>query len=284
MTYYPNVLVPRYAGIYLIRNIINGKLYVGQSVCLRERYLEHYSQFARKTHKNSKLRNAIRKYNVENFQFEILEKVDDIDKLTERENYYIEKYDCIRKGYNIKNSTDQPRWDIHMNASKEKNKNGLIGVHYHDRDKYYYSQIQYKRSVYNLGVYSSAIEAAKAYDSAVLYLYKNKAITNFEDSKEKPINLILRENYFSRYKEFKGVSRENKKNTYRVNYKRFQVGGIPEQEKHILAYVYDCLKRNYEDREFFFTNFEGTDKMDFEQAKSFIRNYRNNLKNSRLAA
>lgn len=53
--------------------------------------------------RNSILYQDMRKYGVENFHFEILEKCN-IEKLDERERYWIKKLDTHTKGYNIWNN------------------------------------------------------------------------------------------------------------------------------------------------------------------------------------
>lgn len=85
------------AGIYKFTNKINKKVYIGSSITIEERYKEHI----RKTNPNIKLRRAIKKYGLDNFYFEVLEKVDTIPfitltelntKLVKREQYYLDLY------------------------------------------------------------------------------------------------------------------------------------------------------------------------------------------------
>ena len=83
-------------GIYKITNNINGKFYVGQSIDIQRRFLEH------KTQKNSRiiLDKAIQKYGAENFSLEVLEKCSK-EQLNEKEQYWILKLNAIEKGYNL---------------------------------------------------------------------------------------------------------------------------------------------------------------------------------------
>lgn len=86
--------------IYKITNTVNGKIYVGQTVrTLEERKWQHINT-AKKGHKNH-LYNAMRKYGIENFKFEKICDVDNIEDLNILERYYIAKYNCIKDGYNM---------------------------------------------------------------------------------------------------------------------------------------------------------------------------------------
>lgn len=84
--------------IYVIKNDLNDKVYVGQSLHPQERFAEHC--YLRKDRNNSILTNAIHKYGKEHFWLEILE--EDIENYNEREIYWISHFNSIRpNGYNI---------------------------------------------------------------------------------------------------------------------------------------------------------------------------------------
>lgn len=99
---------PNLAGIYIIKNNINGKCYVGQSIKLRSRLKDHM-----RNAKNGKLDlpiyRAINKYGFNNFTIDILESFiptpetetkDLIAILDKLEIDYIEKYNAYTEGYN----------------------------------------------------------------------------------------------------------------------------------------------------------------------------------------
>ena len=85
--------------IYKITNLINGKIYIGQTQrTLEKRISEH------KRKNKFLICHAIKKYNWNNFKSEVIEECDTIEKLNEREKFWIAYYDCkTPKGYN---STD----------------------------------------------------------------------------------------------------------------------------------------------------------------------------------
>ena len=65
-------------GIYKIENLINGKVYIGQSTDIKDRWHRH-KLYAKKQYSNDGKRyyqhlyNAMRKYGLNNFSFEVLE-------------------------------------------------------------------------------------------------------------------------------------------------------------------------------------------------------------------
>ena len=86
-------------GIYLIQNIKNGKCYVGQSKDIDKRIKEHKNAMCYKN-ENSKFNEDLKKYNICDFVFKILE-LCDIEELNEKEKYYSNLYDSIKNGYNF---------------------------------------------------------------------------------------------------------------------------------------------------------------------------------------
>ena len=91
--------------IYKITNKINEKIYIGKTIRTLEKRKEEHIKAA-KENKNFILSRAINKYGIENFEFEILEEVDDENNLSLLEQNYIKKFnsyigfnDC--NGYNM---------------------------------------------------------------------------------------------------------------------------------------------------------------------------------------
>ena len=76
--------------IYCITNLINNKMYIGQTSRIwQERWKDHLES-ARDLNNQRPLYRAMRKYGIENFSFSIIENCSDND-LNEREQYWINK-------------------------------------------------------------------------------------------------------------------------------------------------------------------------------------------------
>lgn len=90
-------------GIYKITNLINNKCYIGQSICIERRLLQHKSTYEISRDPNKPLYQAFKKYGLENFSFEVLEECLK-EELDNKEKYYIEKYQSLthQNGYNIR--------------------------------------------------------------------------------------------------------------------------------------------------------------------------------------
>lgn len=87
--------------IYIVRNTVNDKVYIGQTICpIKERFGHHLSAAYTRTKSTRKFYNAIRKYGKDKFYVELIEDNIPIGKLDEKEIYYIEQYDSYNKGYN----------------------------------------------------------------------------------------------------------------------------------------------------------------------------------------
>lgn len=90
-------------GIYKFTNKQNGKSYIGQSVDISQRIKDHeqraFNNYPSNKEYEKSFYRALRKYGINNFDFEILELCDK-NKLNEREKYYIELYDSYKNGYN----------------------------------------------------------------------------------------------------------------------------------------------------------------------------------------
>jgi group I intron endonuclease len=86
--------------IYKITNLINNKVYIGQTIQpLKDRWYRHCGKTGSKNELEMPIKRAILKYGKHNFSIEKLEECEQC-LLDSREIYYIEQYDSYNKGYN----------------------------------------------------------------------------------------------------------------------------------------------------------------------------------------
>lgn len=90
------------AGVYVIRNLISRKVYVGSSVKVKRRLNEHRARLVGRRHGNEYLQRAWLKDGPEAFEFQIIEYCTVEDRLV-REQYWIDalKAEDERFGYNM---------------------------------------------------------------------------------------------------------------------------------------------------------------------------------------
>lgn len=100
--------------IYKIINDINSKVYIGQTIqALNKRFNGHccYSKTDRSV--NMYIKRAIHKYGKEHFSIELIENCP-IERLNEREQFWIAEYDSYNKGYNLtKGGQDSNYFNLH---------------------------------------------------------------------------------------------------------------------------------------------------------------------------
>lgn len=96
-----------------------GESYIGQTTNFKKRKKEHLSE----DRVNLKFHNLLRKH-YEDFTIEILEDNIPIEKLDEREKYYIQLYDSMNHGFNLTDGGDgnfqacQNYWKNHPEKMK----------------------------------------------------------------------------------------------------------------------------------------------------------------------
>lgn len=95
--------------IYIIKNTINSKVYIGQTrTSIEQRWKEHlrHAQYG-----DQVINRAMKKYGVDKFYIETLE-ICNIELLNYREMYYIDLYDSTNKskGYNVSIGGNTPRF------------------------------------------------------------------------------------------------------------------------------------------------------------------------------
>lgn len=100
-------------GIYKYQNKLNGHVYIGQSIDITQRQYNHKSSaFNQKAQDyNSQFHQAIRKYGLENFDFEVIAELTPEEytrqTLNQLEIFFIKYYDSFHNGYNASEGGDK---------------------------------------------------------------------------------------------------------------------------------------------------------------------------------
>ena len=145
-------------GIYQIRNLSDGKIYVGQSMHLDARKRRHFWELRNNRHSNKHLQSAYNLYGKENFAFEIL--------------LYCEEFELTRYEDGIKNSNQDHCYNIRIVADSNK------GLKHTDEYKRNASEakkgnkkaIQFPRPMLNQKNYSFSFSGLK---TSVLYFVRD---------------------------------------------------------------------------------------------------------------
>ena len=103
--------------IYKFTHKETGRCYIGQTIQEpNRRRLEHISN-SRYTPKEYHFHNAIRKYGIESFTFEVIDSATSLDEMNLLEEKYVEKFDSISNGFNVR----QPGGNrLHSEESKKR--------------------------------------------------------------------------------------------------------------------------------------------------------------------
>lgn len=112
------------SGVYQIRNLVNGNLYIGQSADLYTRMMAHLSSLRSHTHNSVVIQRAYDKYGEDNFVFEVLVHCEK-DELTKYEQHFV---DTLNPQYNIRKiCVDSPLGTHHSEETRLKMSKSLKG-------------------------------------------------------------------------------------------------------------------------------------------------------------
>ncbi len=178
-----------YGVIYKITNMINGKIYIGQTKQKPER---RWGQHKKEKRGNSAIYNAIKKYRKENFVFEVIDSAMDYNELNLLEEKYIKELNSlVPNGYNIQSYDDttkiwtKDRYISLYNKKKDNSTSKYFGVSYDKDRNLWNSEFYFKGKRIRIGRFDTQEEAAKARDLEVAKdKYENVFELNFPELKE----------------------------------------------------------------------------------------------------
>ena len=99
----------RQAGIYYIRNLINGKFYLGRAVDINARWRQHRGALRKGTHDNKHLQRSFQKYGEDSFRLEIRVRMDPVEALLINiEQQLLDRWVGQQQCYNINSNASTP--------------------------------------------------------------------------------------------------------------------------------------------------------------------------------
>lgn len=122
-----------YGYIYKIENLVNGKVYIGQTIQppIKRKY-SHLSQLKNNKHWNEHLQCSFNKYDESNFRFIVLNYATSKEVLDKLEDDYIIYYDCLnpQNGYNFKRGGANGKCSEEMRKKQSEAKMGNKNPNY----------------------------------------------------------------------------------------------------------------------------------------------------------
>jgi group I intron endonuclease len=122
----------QFSAIYLITCLVNDKIYVGSAVDFYRRYMVYKHSHAKE---QRPIARAMQKYGFDKFEFSILERVNDLERLIEREQYHLDVLKPFGKnGYNLEQVAGSSLGRKHSKETVEKIKRLHDDEDYHRKN------------------------------------------------------------------------------------------------------------------------------------------------------
>jgi len=106
--------------VYLIKNKINEKCYVGITTRRVEQRLGEHVYHAKQKLHNMSIHSAIRKHGIDSFDVSVLQECNNIDELNKAEKFWILKLDSFKSGYNSTHGGEGLLGHKHSEETKQK--------------------------------------------------------------------------------------------------------------------------------------------------------------------
>lgn len=223
-----------YGYIFVITNSINGKRFVGKSICSLnqtvKRILRNIKNPTTSEYK-TELGEDIRKYGPENFQIEILEELylkGDESILNSRIVYYRKKYDTVMNGYN----------DSYTNSAMTKPKDQI--------SKYSIVNEERKNKIISMFLSGWPLKDIRKELSMSFYTIENvlseACLIPYSVAYLNSQQIVCTENY-SYVNQFNGIN-EAAKNMYGNTYYRNNIKNLINYHSNFNGYRYDAVDTN----------------------------------------
>jgi group I intron endonuclease len=110
------------SGVYVARNTVSGRVYVGSSISIYQRWRKHREALRRGKHPSNLFQDSWNKHGEAAFVWEVLEDVPERERLFEREQHWIDTLKAAgrKTGLNLRPSADSFRFGKHSEETKAK--------------------------------------------------------------------------------------------------------------------------------------------------------------------
>ena len=105
--------------VYKITNIQNNKVYIGQTIRPIEKRFQRHVNDALNNILDTHFARAIRQYGAENFTIEVIDTATDQNELNKKEQYWIQYYNSVNKGYNETDAMSKSGGNTYQSKTKE---------------------------------------------------------------------------------------------------------------------------------------------------------------------
>jgi group I intron endonuclease len=183
----PNLETFKLSGVYMIKNLLNNKVYIGSTkMTFKRRYTEHVRKLKTGNHHNSYLNNSVLKHGIENFEFSVIEILENnnIPFIREKESFYINFFNSIKNGYNISDVTTQPP----CNSDVKKKISDTLKERYKNNEDYrkHLSNVNKGKASWNKGLVCNNISDARKnmFDDIEVYDINMNFFRKFDNTLE----------------------------------------------------------------------------------------------------